>query len=118
MTIFKGDAGVPRDEEAYDVWRTFLPADRIGELGADDNFWQMGDTGPCGRCSEIYYFRGASLPCGEEAAGRSVPRPRVQLRPLRRDLEQRVHGVRPAGGRHAERRCRRRRSTPAWGSSA
>ncbi len=35
-----------------------MPADRILELGADDNFWQMGDTGPCGRCSEIYYVRG------------------------------------------------------------
>src|SRR5262245_4423443 len=68
-TIFRGDSGVPRDSEAYDVWRTFLPADHIGELGADDNFWQMGDTGPCGRSSEIYYFRGAQIPCGEEAAG-------------------------------------------------
>ena len=37
-----------------------MPADRILELGADDNFWQMGDTGPCGRCSEIYYVRGGS----------------------------------------------------------
>ena len=53
------------------IWRKFLPADRIGELGAEDNFWQMGDTGPCGRCSEIYYFRGADLPCAEEAAGRT-----------------------------------------------
>ena len=97
-----GEAGIPRDDEAYDIWRTFLPADHIGELGSDDNFWQMGDTGPCGRCSEIYYFRGASLPCAEEAAGRAVPRHRVQLRSLRRDLEQRVHGVRPAAGRHAE----------------
>src|SRR6185437_278226 len=34
--------------------------DRILELGTDDNFWQMGDTGPCGRCSEIYYVRGGS----------------------------------------------------------
>ena len=68
-TIFKGEAGVPRDDEAYDLWRGFLPAERIGELGAADNFWQMGDTGPCGRCSEIYYYRGPQLPCGEEAAG-------------------------------------------------
>jgi alanyl-tRNA synthetase len=70
-TIFRGDSGVPRDDEAYDVWRRFLPPERIGELGSDDNFWQMGDTGPCGRCSEIYYFRGGNLPCSEEAAGRS-----------------------------------------------
>ena len=35
-----------------------MPAERILELGADDNFWQMGETGPCGRCSEIYYVRG------------------------------------------------------------
>jgi len=70
-TIFKGDAAVPRDDAGYDLWRKFLPADRIGELGADDNFWQMGDTGPCGRCSEIYYFRGADLPCAQEAAGRT-----------------------------------------------
>ena len=69
-TIFRGEAGVPRDDEAYDIWRTFLPAERIGELGSADNFWQMGDTGPCGRSSEIYYFRGANLPCSEEAAGR------------------------------------------------
>jgi alanyl-tRNA synthetase len=68
-TIFRGESGVPRDDDAYEIWRRFLPADRIGELGAADNFWQMGDTGPCGRCSEIYYFRGADLPCAEEAAG-------------------------------------------------
>ena len=58
VSVFKGEAGIPRDDEAYDLWRTFVPADRIVELGADDNFWQMGDTGPCGRCSEIYYVRG------------------------------------------------------------
>ncbi len=70
-TVFKGDGAVPRDGEAYDIWRRFLPADRIGELGAADNFWQMGETGPCGRCSEIYYYRGAQVPCGDEAAGRA-----------------------------------------------
>jgi len=68
-TIFKGEAGIPRDAEAYDVWARFLPAERIGELGTADNFWQMGDTGPCGRCSEIYYFRGSAIPCDAEAAG-------------------------------------------------
>ena len=56
-SIFKGDDDVPRDAEAYDLWRRYLPAERIVEYGADDNFWQMGDTGPCGRCSEIYYER-------------------------------------------------------------
>ncbi len=56
-TIFEGDATVPRDADAYALWQQFLPADRIGALGAEDNFWQMGDTGPCGRCSEIYYVR-------------------------------------------------------------
>jgi alanyl-tRNA synthetase len=59
VSVFKGENGIPRDDEAYDVWRTLVPSERIMELGADDNFWQMGDTGPCGRCSEIYYVRGA-----------------------------------------------------------
>jgi alanyl-tRNA synthetase len=58
VSVFKGENGIPRDDEAWDIWRTFVPADRILELGTDDNFWQMGDTGPCGRCSEIYYVRG------------------------------------------------------------
>src|SRR5712691_1292270 len=60
VSIFKGENGIPRDAEAYDTWRKLgVPADRILELGTDDNFWQMGDTGPCGRCSEIYYVRGS-----------------------------------------------------------
>ena len=70
-TIFRGEAGVPRDSDAYDIWRQFLPPDHLGELGTDDNFWTMGDTGPCGRSSEIYYFRGAQIPCLEEAGGRT-----------------------------------------------
>ena len=57
VSIFKGENGIPRDDEAYDIWKHYVPADRILELGSDDNFWQMGDTGPCGRCSEIYYVR-------------------------------------------------------------
>ncbi|RPJ64444.1 MAG: alanine--tRNA ligase [Acidobacteria bacterium] len=61
-TVFMGDEKVPRDQEAYEIWRKYLPADKISELG-DDNFWAMGDTGPCGRCSEVHYFRGNHLPC-------------------------------------------------------
>ena len=61
VTIFKGDAAVPRDDEAFRRWRDFVPVERIGELGAEDNFWAMGDTGPCGRCSEIYVDRGAGV---------------------------------------------------------
>jgi alanyl-tRNA synthetase len=60
VSIFKGDCSIPRDDEAYDVWRNLgVPPERILELGADDNFWQMGETGPCGRCSEIYFVRGS-----------------------------------------------------------
>jgi alanyl-tRNA synthetase len=69
-TIFCGDTNIPRDDEAFQAWRAHLPANRIGELGVDDNFWQMGDTGPCGRCSEIYYYRGPQIACDEEAAGK------------------------------------------------
>jgi len=68
-TVFRGEAGIPRDAEAYDVWAEVLPRERIGELGTSDNFWQMGETGPCGRCSEIYYYRGPQIACREEAAG-------------------------------------------------
>jgi alanyl-tRNA synthetase len=57
-SIFKGEEGIPRDDEAYEIWKQYVPADRILELGIDDNLWQMGETGPCGRSSEIYYVRG------------------------------------------------------------
>jgi alanyl-tRNA synthetase len=60
VSVFKGENGIPRDDEAFEIWRKYVPADRILELGTDDNFWQMGETGPCGRCSEIYYVRGGS----------------------------------------------------------
>jgi alanyl-tRNA synthetase len=71
VTIFKGEGGVPRDTEAHELWRAHVGEDRILELGARDNFWAMGDTGPCGPCSEIHYFQGDALPCPEESAGRS-----------------------------------------------
>src|SRR5918994_495701 len=69
-TIFKGEAGIPRDDDAHAIWTKLVPASRITELGLSENFWSMGDTGPCGRCSEIHYFRGNQVPCEEERAGR------------------------------------------------
>jgi alanyl-tRNA synthetase len=59
VTIFNGEGGVPRDAEAYDLWLAQrVSKDRIFEAGLKDNFWQMGDTGPCGPCSEIHYDMG------------------------------------------------------------
>ncbi len=60
VTIFKGEAGVQRDAEAYDLWvAQGVQKSRIYEMGLKDNFWQMGDTGPCGPCSEIHFDMGA-----------------------------------------------------------
>jgi len=59
VTIFNGEGGMQRDAEAYDLWLgQCVPKDRIFEFGLKDNFWQMGDTGPCGPCSEIHYDMG------------------------------------------------------------
>ncbi|MGB7267691.1 MAG: alanine--tRNA ligase, partial [Terracidiphilus sp.] len=59
VTIFEGTADVPRDEEAEKYWlEVGVPHERIGEYGVKDNFWQMGETGPCGPCSEIFYDMG------------------------------------------------------------
>jgi alanyl-tRNA synthetase len=69
VTIFKGDGAVPRDAEAHGFWTAHVPKERILELGAKDNFWAMGDTGPCGPCSEVHYFQGNELPCASEAVG-------------------------------------------------
>jgi alanyl-tRNA synthetase len=58
-TIFKGEEGVPRDDDAEKFWlETGVPAERIVALGMKDNFWSMGDTGPCGPCSEMHYDMG------------------------------------------------------------
>ncbi|MGX5689819.1 alanine--tRNA ligase [Arcticibacter tournemirensis] len=56
VTIFEGDEkeGLPRDQEAYDFWKQWIDEDRILLGNKKDNFWEMGDTGPCGPCSEIH----------------------------------------------------------------
>ncbi len=61
-TVFGGDDadGLAPDEEAEALWTevTDLPADRVFRLDKTDNFWQMGETGPCGPCSEVHYYQG------------------------------------------------------------
>ncbi|WP_266205494.1 alanine--tRNA ligase [Pontibacter kalidii] len=56
VSVFQGDASenLPMDQEAYDIWKTMIAEDRILMGNKKDNFWEMGDTGPCGPCSEIH----------------------------------------------------------------
>jgi alanyl-tRNA synthetase len=77
VTIFEGADGVPRDDEAEGYWiEAGVAKDRIHEYGLKDNFWQMGETGPCGPCSEIFYDMGmeaaetpgVDLPFGKDEA--------------------------------------------------
>jgi alanyl-tRNA synthetase len=71
VTIFEGADGVPRDTEAEGYWiEAGVPKERIFEFGLKDNFWQMGETGPCGPCSEIFYDMG---PDAAETPGTDKP---------------------------------------------
>ena len=63
VSVFGGEGGFDEDTEAAKIWERVsgLPADRILRFGMADNFWSMGDTGPCGPCSEIHYDLGPEL---------------------------------------------------------
>src|ERR671915_1023335 len=61
FTVYEGDDEVPPDEDAERFWQQVgAPRERILRFGRKDNFWQMGETGPCGPCSEIHYYMGPS----------------------------------------------------------
>ena len=69
FTVYEGDAEVPPDEDAERLWeKAGAPRDRILRFGRTDNFWQMGETGPCGPCSEIHYYMGPSPDDPENSA--------------------------------------------------
>ncbi len=65
-TVFRGEGGVAADDEARALWKKVsgFGDDRIIGLGAEDNFWQMGETGPCGPCSELHYYVGRDVDVG------------------------------------------------------
>ena len=71
VTVFEGDEkeGLPRDEEAYNFWKQHIAEDRILMGNKKDNFWEMGDTGPCGPCTEIHVD---TRPAAERADGKGA----------------------------------------------
>ncbi len=69
FTVYEGDAEVPPDEDAEALWQKVGAApERVLRFGRKDNFWQMGETGPCGPCSEIHYYMGPSPDDPENSA--------------------------------------------------
>src|SRR6202162_1644390 len=80
--LLTGELGLPKDrlkatvftddDDAFALWKKVagMGDERILRLGEKDNFWAMGDTGPCGPCSEVHFHQGDHLPCAEERSGR------------------------------------------------
>jgi alanyl-tRNA synthetase len=76
VSVFGGDAGLGlgEDEVAIDAWiKVGIPRGRIVGLPRSENFWQAGEIGPCGPCSEMYYDRGEELSCGRATCGPGCP---------------------------------------------
>jgi alanyl-tRNA synthetase len=76
VSVFGGDAGLGlgEDEVAIEAWvEVGQPRERIVGLPRTENFWQAGETGPCGSCSEMYYDRGEALSCGRPTCGPGCP---------------------------------------------
>jgi alanyl-tRNA synthetase len=70
VTVFAGDENAPRDEESAAVWKSVgMPPGRIAYLGADDNWWAAGPTGPCGPDTEIFYWVGDGIPADTSNKG-------------------------------------------------
>jgi len=63
FTVFSGEDGIPGDDEAAEIWKRVAGVgdDRVLRFGLKDNFWAMGETGPCGPCSEVHYDLGSGL---------------------------------------------------------
>jgi len=55
VTVFEGDENAPKDDEAFSIWKKYLPASRIYFMSADSNWWSAGDNGPCGPDTEMFY---------------------------------------------------------------
>ena len=123
VTIFEGADGVPRDDEAERFWiEAGVPKERIFQYGLKDNFWQMGETGPCGPCSEIFYDMGieaAETPGVDKPFGQDDAR-YVEIWNLVFMQFDRSAIVDPATRQPptSSPRCPSPPSTPAWASSA
>ncbi len=122
-TLLTRDFSLPRDrllvtvyaedEDAAALWRKIagLPDDRIIRIATSDNFWRMGDTGPCGPCSEIFYDHGDAIPAARPAAPMKMATGSSRSGTWSSCSTRRVRPARACP-------CRAPRSTPAWGWSA